>query len=54
MNEFKKKQAEYEVIKSASFSAKEVIETVASDVGKSKFISLRDACTCTGNCQGLM
>lgn len=50
MKEVEKKNLEYEVVKGASFSTKEVIETVASDVGKSRFISLRDACTCTGNC----
>ncbi len=51
MKDFSKKK-EYEVIKKASFSTKQVIETVASNVGKSKFISLLDACTCTGNCGG--
>ena len=39
MKDFSKKK-EYEVIKKASFSTKQVIETVASNVGKSKFISL--------------
>lgn len=51
MKESSKNCVEYEVIKRASFSPKKVIETVATDVGKSQFISLRDACTCTGNCE---
>lgn len=51
MKKKNKNPLDYEVVKQASFNANEVIETKASDVGKSKFISLRDACTCTGNCQ---
>lgn len=45
-------EMEFEVIKAAAFCTEQVIETAASDVGKSQFISLRDACTCTGNCNG--
>ena len=40
----------FEVIKSAKCNTKEVIETISTELGKSKHISLRDACTCTGNC----
>ena len=38
MKESSKNCVEYEVIKRASFSPKKVIETVATDVGKSQFI----------------
>ncbi len=40
----------YKILKESSFSVEKAIDTIASEIGKSKFISLRDACTCTGNC----
>ncbi|GEM_PF-2519683 len=54
MDEEKIVISDYEIIKSASFTAEELVETAATDIGKSVFISLRDACTCTGNCYSNM
>lgn len=39
------------LIKKAKINPKQAVETLASDLHKSKFISPIDACTCTGNCE---
>ena len=51
MDKFDELQEEFEIVKTATFLINKVIETDATNVGKSQFISLRDACTCTGNCE---
>lgn len=37
------------IIKKAQSNFKQIIETKAKDMNKSEHVSLRDACSCTGN-----
>ena len=49
---YMKNKRKFKILKKSKLNQKKEVEMSVVNIHKTKYISPRDACTCTGNCNG--